>query len=332
MQIIAVTNFFKKGGDRMLSWEERRQLVKVANLYYLEEWTQQQIAKKLGVSRPVISKMLQKAKDENIVGVYIRDESQYTVQIERELEKKFQLEEVIVVPVRDTNPSMVRKNVGQVAAQYLAKNLTPSIKQLGISWGKTLAEVVKEYPYEKRDHINIVPLVGGMGTKSVDIHANQLAYELAKKMNGSCSYLYAPAIVKTEELKERLITMEDISLVLEEAKNVEVAVIGIGNPYSGSTMKEIGYLKEDDLRNLKKAGAVGDIGSCFFDQHGELVQHPLNQRVIGLALNQLKEIPFVIAVVEGTYKAESVKAALDGGYIDSLIIDEHTADSLLQID
>jgi DNA-binding transcriptional regulator LsrR (DeoR family) len=314
----------------MLSWEERRQLVRVANLYYTDGWTQEQIAKKVGVSRPVISKMLQKAKDFGIVEVYIKDESALTVELEQKLEKKYGLTDVVVVPTLGFTPDMVKRSIGQAAAYYLSKNLKRDVKRLGISWGTTLSEVVKEYPYERREEINIVPLVGGMGTQHVEIHANQLAYELAKKMNGTCSYLYAPAIVETKELKERLEAMQDISAVLEEGKKVDVALIGIGNPYKGSTMKSIGYLQEEDLNQLRKIGAVGDISSRFFDELGMPVKHPINEKVIGLTLENLSELKVVIGVVEGTHKIESVTAALKGDYLDVLIIDEQTALALLQ--
>lgn len=313
----------------MLSWEERRQMVKIANYYYIEGWTQQQIAKKIGVSRPVISKIIQKAKDIGIVEVYIKDENIHTVELEKRLEEKFGLLDTVVVPSIGLTPDMTRRAVGQAAGRYLARHLKSDVERLGISWGTTLAEVVKEYPFERREKISVVPLVGGMGTKSVEIHANHLAYELAKKMNGKCCYLYAPAIVETEELKERLIKMNDIAQVLEEGKNVEVALIGIGNPHKGSTMKDIGYLQDADIQSLKKAGAIGDIGSRFFDQDGTPVENELNNRIIGLSLQDLKKVPYVIGIVEGTYKAESILAALQGGYLQTLIIDEETARILL---
>ncbi|MBD1381749.1 sugar-binding transcriptional regulator [Metabacillus arenae] len=314
----------------MLSWDERRQLVKVANLYYTDSWTQEQIAKKVGVSRPVISKMLHKAKEFGIVEVYIKDESARTVELEQKLEKKYGLTDVVVVPTVGFTPEMVKRSIGQAGAYYLSKKLKSDVRRLGISWGTTLSEVVKEYPYERREEINIVPLVGGMGTQHVEIHANQLAYELAKKMNGTCSYLYAPAIVETKELKERLEAMQDISAILEEGKKVDVALIGIGNPYKGSTMKSIGYLQDEDLNNLRKKGAVGDISSRFYDESGNPVKHSLNEKVIGLTLEHLKELKKVIGVVEGTHKFESVVAALKGNYLDVLIIDEQTALALVE--
>lgn len=70
-----------------MNWDERRQIVKVATLYYFEGLTQAEIAKKVGVSRPLISKLLNKARENGIVEIYIRDENAHTVELENRLEK-----------------------------------------------------------------------------------------------------------------------------------------------------------------------------------------------------------------------------------------------------
>ena len=309
----------------MMNWEERRQIVKVSRLYYFEGQTQAEIAKKIGVSRPVISKLLNKARDNGIVEIYIKDENAHTVELEHQLEKKYQLKEAIVVPTSGMNTEMVKHSLGKAASFYISKNINGK-KSLGISWGSTLAKFVQEYPYEQHQKLKIIPLVGGMGRKLVEIHSNLLAYQLAQKMNSNCSYLYAPAMVESVELRQRLIESEDIAMVLEEGRNVDMAVVGIGNPFEGSTMTTMDYLKEDDLQSLKQAGAVGDIGSRFYDQAGNEIKHPLNDLVIGLNISEYKRIPEVIGIVEGTHKVESVRAALKGRYLDVLVIDDVTAD------
>ncbi|AGK53799.1 transcriptional regulator [Bacillus sp. 1NLA3E] len=124
--------------------------------------------------------------------------------------------------------------------------------------------------------MKVIPLEGGIGRHHVEIHTNQLAYELAKKMHCTCSYLYAPAIVEIEELKERLMSMEDIKAVLEESKSVDTAFIGIGNPHQASTLKKIGYLQEEDLNHLREVRAVGDIGFRFFDRTGSVKGYSRN--------------------------------------------------------
>lgn len=313
----------------MLNWEDRRLMVKVAKLYYFDGWTQQQIANKHNVSRPVISKLLNTAKKEGIVEIYIKDETSHTVDLEQQLEKKYGLNEVIVVSTAGFAPEMAKRQLGQTAASYVSKSLT-NIKSLGISWGSTLLSLVEEYPYERRSDIHIVPIVGGMGSDYVYLHSNQLSFNLAQKMNASCSYLYAPAMVESQDLRERLVSSKDIAFVLEEGRNVDMAVVGLGNPYKSSTMEKIGYLDEQDLASLRKAGVVGDISSKFFDALGEEVDHPLNNQVIGLTLDEIRKIPKVIGIVEGSYKLESIEAALQGGYLNVLITDDRTAQELVE--
>jgi DNA-binding transcriptional regulator LsrR (DeoR family) len=312
----------------LLSWEERRQLVKIASLYYIEGYTQEQISKKVGVSRPVISKHLQKAKDHGIVEVFIKDESLHTVELEKQLEDTFELRDAVVVP-NSNSLEMDKKLVGQAAANYVSKN-SKKMKKIGISWGTTLAEFVKEYPYERREQMKIVPLAGGMGSQYVDIHANQLAYELAKKMNASCSYLYVPAFVESEELKQRLVGMNDVRVVLEEGESVDMALVGLGNPYRDSILKKIGYLTDKDIDEFQTLGAVGDISSRFVDINGKPIKHQINNRIIGITLEALENIQFVIGVATGMEKVESVLGALNSHYLDVIIIDESTAAAVLE--
>jgi DNA-binding transcriptional regulator LsrR (DeoR family) len=312
-----------------MDWYEKRNLVKIASMYYKDSLTQSEIANKLGISRPIISKLLQRARDVGIVTIYIKDESVRTVELEQELEKRFDLTNAVVVPDSGISREMAKRAVGQAGANYVSQNLK-GVKSIGISWGETLAYLVQEYPFERREDIKIVPLEGGMGVKKVEIHANHLANELAKKLHGNCTYLYAPAIVETEELKERLMATQDIQTVLETGRNVDMAVIGIGNPFSESTLIKVGYLQEEDLDHLRKSGATGDIGYRFFDDGGNPIYDSLNTKIIGVSLEDLKNIQTVIAVAEGEYKVESIIGALKGKFIDVLITDERTASAMLK--
>src|SRR5690625_739378 len=305
-------------------------MAKIATLYYFEGWTQAKIAKKYKVSRPVISKVLQRAKDEGIIEIYIKDENVHNIELERQLEKKYKLQEVTVVSTANLSEEMIKKAIGKASVSYITRIIDDNPK-IGITWGTTISSVVEEFPFLKKESTYIVPLVGGMGRRNVAIHVNQLAYELAKKINGMCTYLYAPAMVETRELRDRLIESEDIAAVLDEGTQVDMALVGIGNPFHHSTMKEIGYLKDEDIEELKKAGVVGDISSKFFDKDGIQVEHSLNDRVIGIDLEDLKKINLVIGIASGAYKAKSIHAALQNGYLNVLITDDNAANLLLKM-
>src|SRR5699024_2306427 len=131
-----------------LRFDDRKVMTKIATLYYLNGWNQAKIAKKYKVSRPVISKVLQKAKSNGIIEVYIKDESYHTVDLEINLEKKYNLKDVIVVPNHNLTKEMESKNIGKAASSYVS-NLLGNDTKLGISWGKTLLSFVEEFPYQK---------------------------------------------------------------------------------------------------------------------------------------------------------------------------------------
>ena len=68
----------------------------------------------------------------------------------------------------------------------------------------------------------------------------------------------------------------------------------------------------------------------FFDDNGELVNHPLNERVVGVNFEQLKEIPTVIAIADGTHKLRSLRGILASRIINVLVIDEKSAAQLVK--
>jgi DNA-binding transcriptional regulator LsrR (DeoR family) len=313
----------------MLNPGEKKLLIKVAKLYYFEELTQAEIAKKIGVSRPIISKMLQKAKQSGIVEITIHDDTFDAVELEQRIEAAFGIDEALIVPTQGLTEEMLLPAVGKYCAAYLGKSLR-EVKRVGIGWGTTLFHLINEYPYENRGDISVIPLVGGMGTKRVELHSNHLAYELAKKIGGNSESLYAPAIVETVELKEQLVAVPNIASVLAQGNQVDVALVGIGTPYHASTMGEIGYLKEADIDTLRRSGVVGDINSRFIKADGTPADHPTNEKVIGTDLSELKKIPKVIGVAIGLHKAESILAVLRGGYVDVLITDEATATAIVR--
>lgn len=310
--------------------EDKRLIVKVAKLYYFEGLTQAKIAKKIGVSRPIISKMLTKARADNIIEIFIKDESAHTVDLELQIENYYSIKEAIVVPSSDYNKQEKLNLLGQAAAVHVSKKIE-TIDSIGISWGNAVSSFVNAYSFQKNDNVNVVPLIGGMGRNHLDLHSNFLALKFAQKLNTSCSYLYAPAIIKNLDTKSRLIESEDISGVLEEGYSVDIAIVGIGNPFIDSTMENIGYLSKEDLETLRTSDAVGDINSVFFDKSGKTLKNHINDSVIGIDIEGLRSIEETIAIAQGNNKVESIHYALISGVVDVLITDNDTAEKILNL-
>ena len=304
---------------------DRRILVKVAYMYYDENMTQQEIADKLGVSRPSVSRLLQKARQSGIVEIKISYEGSFT-KLEDALEKKFNLREAIITPTEESDT--LKHLLAEAAANYLTRTIKDE-DIVGVSWGTTLA-LIPKYIQEASRNVTFVPLVGGVGQIKLDIHSNTISINLAKAFNGKGQLLHAPVVVDSVKVKETLISDTSISEILKLASKSNIAVIGIGSPLAlNSTIRQTGYYTDKELQELKEVKAVSDLCCIFLDSDGSVCPAELNQRVIGISIEKLKAIPNVVAVAGGKDKQEAILAALKGGYINVLVTDEKTAEFLL---
>ncbi len=122
-------------------------------------------------------------------------------------------------------------------------------------------------------------------------------------------YLYAPALVEDTEMKTDLSKNKYISEVLEEGKTVDMAIVGVSSPYNHSTMEEIGYINSEDIEELRYKDVVGDINSRFFTADGKEAKTEINTHVIGLSLEELKNIPTVVALDKRITKKRSISGS-----------------------
>lgn len=307
---------------------DEKDIAKVASMYYDEGMTQAEIARKMGVSRSLISKILIDARRDGIVEVYIRSNDAYTVMLEREIEKKFGLNSAAVVDTYMINESEIDKRVYQEAANRVRK-MTSEITKLGISWGNSIRGMIDYYPFTNQGDLEIYPLIGGMVDHHVDIHSNQLCYDLARRMHATAKYLYAPALMSNEKIKNELLSNSVICNVIEESKSVELAIVGISSPYGDNTMSQIGYIDDSNILEFRKLGVVGDINSQFFDSEGQVVDHPINRNVVGMDLEALKKIPNTLVIGFGDGKYEAIKVALAHGLVNNIVTTDEIAKRIL---
>lgn len=305
-------------------------LLKISRLYYYDNLTQAEIAKIIGISRPLIVRALQKAREDGLVEIIVHDAGYHSIELEKQLKSKFSLDDVMVVPTVDMSLEKAKSSLFKSAANYVSKNIK-SAKSVGISWGKALYQLMIEFPKENYEQLRLIPLFGGMGSYRVELHANQIAFELSKKLNCTCVPLLAPAIVESEYYREMLLSTPYIANFLKEAREVEIALVGIGGNPLGETssIQEMGYLGSEEKKDLMRAKAVGDSGGWFFDANGNMVDNVISSRVIGVSLEDLKKIPKVIAIAEGLDKVRSIIAALKGGFINVFITDDRTASEIV---
>jgi DNA-binding transcriptional regulator LsrR (DeoR family) len=300
---------------------EEHLLIKVAEYYYINNLTQQQIANKMNISRVRVSRMLSKAKRMGLVEVRIKYPTNRNIQIEKKFEDIFNLKEALVISSDYKSKDLTINEVARFTARYLIENIKDG-DVLGISWGRTLKKIASYLEYSGKK-IEIVQMLGNIAPN--DISGNEIVRKFSKAFISRYYLLPAPAIVDSERIKRVLMSDSKIIEIFKKVNSLTFAVISIGNLSKESTFVSSGYLNNDDLKILAESKAVGNFCGIFFDRYGNICNTMVNKRVIGIEFEKLKKIPNVVGVVSGPEKAQAVLGALRTRGINILVTDESTA-------
>ncbi|MDB5082157.1 MAG: hypothetical protein JWP00_4081 [Chloroflexi bacterium] len=311
--------------------DELRLLTKVAHLYYEQDLTQPDIAAQLDLSQATVSRLLKKAKKEKIIRITVNVPYGTYPELEENLQKTYGLKEAVVVDSLENN-DMVLRDLGAAAAFYLETTLHPN-DVIGISsWSSTLMAMVDAMQALNRpSQIQVLQILGGLGSPSAGIYASRLIGRLADRVRGEAVLLPVPGIVGSPDAVP--IFMEDryVQQALSLFDQVSVALVGIGSVEPSGLLASSGNIfSPEELCMLREAGAVGDICLRFFDRTGNPVLTPLNDRVIGMGLDQLCKVKRAVGIAGGPRKLNAVRGALKGRLVNVLITDRFTAENLLQ--
>jgi DNA-binding transcriptional regulator LsrR (DeoR family) len=309
--------------------DELRQMAKVARMYYGQGITQQRITEKLHVHQSTVSRLLKRAQEVNIVRITVSLPAGVFPELEDAIEAKFKLKEVIVVDSGQDERTLVR-DIGAAAAFFLESSLKTN-EIVGISsWSEALLAMVEAlHPSRCGAGGKVVQILGGLGNPGVQSHATHLTQRLAELVSASPILLPAPGIVGSAEAKKVLLKDIYVQQAMALFGQVDIALVGIGALGPSKLLASSGNIfSPRELNGLKQQGAVGDICLHFFNEEGKPVNSPLNSRVIGMELADLRRARRVVGVAGGPRKAAAILAALRGGWINVLITDKKTADFL----
>lgn len=308
--------------------DKKRLLVKICRMYYIDGRTQNEISKKIHVSRPQVSRFLAEARGLGIVEISIQDPFVNEKKYAEELLQHYPLKDVILV---ESNTGLDKKVELGNAVSRLLERLIADNEKIGINAGKSLSYVGNNMINPRKKNITIVPLIGGMGTSDEVWQANATVKRLASKLAAEYSILNAPAFVTSNEAKHSLVSEPTISKVLEQAKKTTLAIVGIGQLSASSTLKEVGFLTEETIEFLKKNGVIANVCNTFIDREGNSVDIAEYDNIIGVKIEEIRAAAATIGVAAGSDKVEAIKASLLGNWIDYLVTDYETAAEILNI-
>ncbi|WP_297356815.1 sugar-binding transcriptional regulator [Paraburkholderia sp.] len=306
----------------------RRLRLRAAWMYFVEEMTQNEIALKLGVGRVTVVRLLAAARERNEVKITIGDRLAECVEAERLLEGRFGIDEAIVVPLSARGADAT----GPIAAATGAyvSSLVRADMRIGVAWGRTLVSSLAFMSERTVENVSVVSLLGGI-MKARKFNPAEFAWRFASLFQADCYLMTAPLVVDSAATRQTLIERCGLGDIFELAKALDAVVLGAAGMGADATAHVSKFISNADRASLLKAGAVGDVLFNFFDAGGNLVDHPINERVMSVPLDIIKKVPVRVMAAGGASKVPALAAALKIIKPTVLITDEYTAKDVLKL-
>jgi deoxyribonucleoside regulator len=306
-------------------------LAQVASMYYEQEMTQNEIGAQLGLSRVKVYRLLKQARAEQVVKITIHWPIERDPELEKQLSQTFGLKEALVLKTLSPNRPPALPPLGQLAAHYLERVLIDG-STMAVCLGRSTYEVINAISPDFQAKVRVAQAMGSMPFSMQEVDSATLARQLAQKLDGEVLYLSSPLMADNIKAAKVLRSQREINRVLKAARAADVALLGIGNldPATSGFIKA-GFITPTELAELSAAGAVGDVAGQIYTIDGQLHPCPYNQRVIGITLAELSQIPISLAVAMGQAKAKAILGGLHTRAINVLCTDDNTAREVLRL-
>lgn len=306
---------------------ELRLIARVAQMYHVEGRRQAEIAETLRMSQATVSRMLKRAEQEGIIRTTVIPPPGTFADLELALRERYALNEAIVVDCSEDRDGAIMARIAEAAAHFLEVTLQTD-EVIGVSsWSQTILRMVDNiHPLKATKAKFVVQLLGGMGEPAAQTHATQLIARLANLTGAEARLLLVQGITSSREAKLVMLSDPMVRGTMDLFGRLSLAVIGIGAVEPSELLSRSGNVfSRQELALLNESGAVGEISFRFFDRDGRLVDTPLNERVLGVTLDDLRKADRVIALAGGEAKTAAIAGALKLGLIDVLVTDKFTA-------
>jgi len=306
-------------------------MIRSAWLYHQRGWTQEQIAQKFRVSRATVARLLQRAVQEGLVRVWFAPDAERLMILEEDLCKRYALEEAILVPCEPT-PTARQSALARATAAYLERALEDGmVVALGTS--RTLHEMASIFsPSRKMPGCVFVEMSGGVAAEDPRFDTYNVSWQLARACGGTARHLFTPAVLSSARVKQAISSDPRVAETLQLAANSDMSLLAIGDTIAGCPMFEMARMSQAEIDQLRARGAVGEIIGRAYDINGNAVSTSIDDRYLGLTLEQIRKLRFVVAVAGTVTQPAAILGALRQGFIKVMIMDYQTGRALLESD
>jgi DNA-binding transcriptional regulator LsrR (DeoR family) len=310
---------------------QREMLRLVAELYYVRELGQPEIASLTGFSISKVSRLLSAARTAGVVRISVEGAPSEPTPLARALGEALGLE-VWITPGSETTPAVAARLCGVAAAPRLARDL-PDDGAVGLTGGYTVESLIAALPVLARPRVTVVPLVGGWDSSNPHLNSNEIARHFAERLGASARLLHAPGLLDNEATTRALLSDSAVTSTTRYWSELRFALVGMSgaprfNPGYGTVMDR---LDEEGRARLEATGAVGDVAGHLVRLDGSFVQDEWERRTISIPIETLRRVPRVVAIAAGSNKVDTVVAGARTGLLHVLITDEPTAETALEV-
>jgi len=295
---------------------------KCAWLYYVAKLNQNQIAKKIGLSKMRVHRLIAFAEKNGFVKTFVEGGFDKTAKYEVIIKKKYNLKICEVIPNNEDNNDPLQM-LGAGGARFIMNQINENnITEFGIGTGTTMNAVAKWLPKINKK-IDFITLNGSL-TSTNSIQTETGINQIANKTDGECFNSGIPLIFESIEQKKLIEKINFIKIIMNRASNTKIKLLSVGGLFESSQIVKSKIFNAESIKKLKEAGAVGEVAGNFFDKEGKIILNKETQKIIGAKIESFKNSTTVL-IAGGKNKISQIQSVLKSGLFTGLITDEETS-------
>ncbi|MFV0493372.1 MAG: sugar-binding transcriptional regulator [Pseudorhodobacter sp.] len=301
-------------------------LARAAHLYFILGLTQAEVAKRLGITRFKVHRLLSQARETGMVRIEIDVPFTDRLNLEATLMDRYELTAAYICPSDETEEIPLSAVIGQYSSGVVS-NLLREGQTITTSWGKTLRSLATTIETGSVQNLSVVSMIGSLSTRSSQ-DKYEAATVLANRLGAECFYLPGPIFCDSIEAKQAIDAQPAVQLAKQMAQSADIALMSIGGREM-SSIRESGVTSEEAYALAVAAGSVGNFLGRFVDAEGRPMDHPLNSLCLGIGPDDISEIPVRVLCAGGAHKIDAIRGALRRKAATIFVTDEKTARSLI---